>query len=795
MTHGEGGMIGFCTAGICVEMCSEEQPCGGEEMCCPNGCGHLCMAGVTEEEAEQIRQAQDNPSGATRAVPLLVVGMRMVSSVALAQPGELCCSNGCGKVCKVGVTQAEYDKLADFNKRSITGFSLMIDFNDNADLDEIAANLKSEKLGKIFPASTESPNVSILHALKMAIVKVKTSEREDADALEDFVKGIPAVSAATKSMEIEWDYAKDSAVVGRGGLRKPTLQRYDPHYPHPGPIWDARKHPPLPVDVGLDPFHGGYAASYRTQKNILYSATREHPQVFVNSQIVLAMVYSEAYRDLADTIKTIEEVCTNVLDDISNHFGMFDQLCQKVHRIAERASSRSPRSFKETLRRTASSTIGIVARGDRRFLITTAMTSSLTFSDTTRSTCLSSCDPDTRRRITEYASSSRRSVRDGSAGDVDIFLESLKTREQLRESQAKLQGNEMKSLTIESLRRGQKELQERATSLEKHRERLREVVDHLAGQLATKDASLRHKEVYKLTEHFEDLMASPRQQPRRDGPRRISTRAARSMTWAMLQRPRPWSAIVGRVTEMETAGSRAHEIIPVLNVKQCESEILTLKARNSSLEASNARLVSKARAAHYRGLEAKHYKHVDTAARTILQLKRQLEGEQKKREKQEAYIRRLERKLLEKTTRGSTDRSLSRGGRSLDAGAVIKIAAAELGVTTASDDTSMDVRSGLFSEGFDDPEAFDPRLSSDLAPLLEATDETTEPREGTGPLEQVLDRWEKAQREKREKLKNEPRARSSTPPLRKDRTGGSEDGLLGGVSASQRGGHDVKCSA
>ncbi|KAF4737514.1 hypothetical protein FOZ62_027034 [Perkinsus olseni] len=248
------------TAGICVEMCSAEQLCGGEEMCCPNGCGHLCMAGVTEEEAEQIRQAQDNPSGATRAVSLLVgvsvigllfheeafvwrlarKGSHVVVRVGdwvdegkrrrcvngrrnedgiiglLAQPGELCCSNGCGKVCKVGVTQAEYDKLADFNKRSITGFSLMIDFNDNADLDEIAANLKSEKLGKIFPASTESPNVSILHALKMAIVKVKTSEREDADALEDFVKGIPAVSAATKSMEIEWNYAKDSAVVGRG---------------------------------------------------------------------------------------------------------------------------------------------------------------------------------------------------------------------------------------------------------------------------------------------------------------------------------------------------------------------------------------------------------------------------------------------------------------------------------------------------------------------------------------------------------------------------------------------------
>ncbi|KAF4741428.1 hypothetical protein FOZ63_022637 [Perkinsus olseni] len=450
------------------------------------------------------------------------------------------------------------------------------------------------------------------------------------------------------------------------------------------------------------------------------------------------------------------------------------------------------------------------------------MTSSLTFSDTTRSTCLSSCDPDTRRRITEYASSSRRSVRDASAGDVDIFLESLKTREQLRESQAKLQAhekgtraraaevadlkrriqegqqaskdkiqklqqkirtlvdesgelkeaNEIKSLTIESLRRGHKELQERVASLEKHRERLRQVVDHLAGQLATKDASLRHKEAYKLTEHFEDLMASPRQQTRRDGPlvHDLGDVAAAQ-------------ALVGLMPKDVAA-----------HIRRCESEILTLKARNSSLEASNLRLVSKARAAHYRGLEAKHYKHVDTAARTILQLKRQLQGEQKKREKQEAYTRRLERKLLEKTTRGSTDRSLSRGGRSLDAGAVIKIAAAELGVATASDDTSMDVRSGLFSEGFDDPEAFDPRLSSDLAPLLEASEETTEPRGARNhhSPSTVLDRWEKAQREKREKLKNEPRARSSTPPLR---IGGSEDGLLSDVTTELHAAHDVESSA
>ncbi|KAF4716482.1 hypothetical protein FOZ62_016555, partial [Perkinsus olseni] len=334
-------------------------------------------------------------------------------------------------------------------------------------------------------------------------------------------------------------------------------------------------------------------------------------------------------------------------------------------------------------------------------------------------------------------------------------------------------GNEMKSLTIESLRRGQKELIERAASLEKHRERLREVVDHLAGQLATKDGSSRHKEVYKLTEHVEDLMASPRKQTRCDG---SHVHGLGDVAAAQ--------ALVGLMPKDVAA-----------HIRRCESEILTLKARNSSLEASNSRLVSKARAAHYRGLEAKHYKHVDTAARTILQLKRQLEGEQKKREKQEAYIRRLERKLLEKTTRGSTDRSLSRvGGRSLDAGAVIKITAAELGVTTASDDTSMDVRSGLFSEGFDDPEDHDPGLSSDLAPLLEASEETTEPREARNhhSPSTVLDRWEKTQREKREKLKNEPRARSSTPPLR---IGGSEDGLLGDVATELHAAHDVECSA
>ena len=31
-------------AGICIEACSADEACPGEEMCCYNGCGHVCTA-------------------------------------------------------------------------------------------------------------------------------------------------------------------------------------------------------------------------------------------------------------------------------------------------------------------------------------------------------------------------------------------------------------------------------------------------------------------------------------------------------------------------------------------------------------------------------------------------------------------------------------------------------------------------------------------------------------------------------------------------------------------------------
>ena len=30
------------TVGLCVEMCKDDSECG-DQMCCSNGCGHMCM--------------------------------------------------------------------------------------------------------------------------------------------------------------------------------------------------------------------------------------------------------------------------------------------------------------------------------------------------------------------------------------------------------------------------------------------------------------------------------------------------------------------------------------------------------------------------------------------------------------------------------------------------------------------------------------------------------------------------------------------------------------------------------
>ena len=34
------------TMGICSELCGEDKPCNDSEVCCSNGCGHVCMPGI-----------------------------------------------------------------------------------------------------------------------------------------------------------------------------------------------------------------------------------------------------------------------------------------------------------------------------------------------------------------------------------------------------------------------------------------------------------------------------------------------------------------------------------------------------------------------------------------------------------------------------------------------------------------------------------------------------------------------------------------------------------------------------
>ena len=40
--------------GICVEQCTADDSCEGEQKCCSNGCGHTCMAPVPVGECQLI---------------------------------------------------------------------------------------------------------------------------------------------------------------------------------------------------------------------------------------------------------------------------------------------------------------------------------------------------------------------------------------------------------------------------------------------------------------------------------------------------------------------------------------------------------------------------------------------------------------------------------------------------------------------------------------------------------------------------------------------------------------------
>ncbi|KAF4711021.1 hypothetical protein FOZ63_009764 [Perkinsus olseni] len=69
-------------------------PCGGNELCCHNGCVSTCVAGIRAEEAlkdltQSTMAIEENPSGATREVSLFLSHDDQLLSVALKSVDHL----------------------------------------------------------------------------------------------------------------------------------------------------------------------------------------------------------------------------------------------------------------------------------------------------------------------------------------------------------------------------------------------------------------------------------------------------------------------------------------------------------------------------------------------------------------------------------------------------------------------------------------------------------------------------------------------------------------------------------
>ena len=81
------------TAGICIQACNGDSGCSGDQKCCSNGCGNVCMAPVTVTPSSKpgFCRVPD-----TDSFGICIQACEDDS----ACPGfEKCCSNGCGNVC------------------------------------------------------------------------------------------------------------------------------------------------------------------------------------------------------------------------------------------------------------------------------------------------------------------------------------------------------------------------------------------------------------------------------------------------------------------------------------------------------------------------------------------------------------------------------------------------------------------------------------------------------------------------------------------------------------------------
>lgn len=105
--------VGSDEAGVCVESCSADSDCPDTALCCSNGCGHVCKDSITI------------PYHTTSLVcPEVTEDTAGICSEQCddCADGELCCSNGCGHVCKEGVVP---DSTCGTLRDSLMGSGLM----------------------------------------------------------------------------------------------------------------------------------------------------------------------------------------------------------------------------------------------------------------------------------------------------------------------------------------------------------------------------------------------------------------------------------------------------------------------------------------------------------------------------------------------------------------------------------------------------------------------------------------------------------------------------------------------
>ncbi|XP_023933615.1 WAP four-disulfide core domain protein 18-like, partial [Lingula anatina] len=85
--------------GFCWEGCTADSNCTGIQLCCSNGCGHLCMDPVDCVMLLVLLFATCEEGLGAKCCPEVSGFGTCVEDCDNCAKNEMCCSNGCGHVC------------------------------------------------------------------------------------------------------------------------------------------------------------------------------------------------------------------------------------------------------------------------------------------------------------------------------------------------------------------------------------------------------------------------------------------------------------------------------------------------------------------------------------------------------------------------------------------------------------------------------------------------------------------------------------------------------------------------